>query len=83
MIPFLTSILWDQAAARALLLTGVATAGAYFLTPNTRTFWERVTPAAATALGVGASSMPSGRSKEVEAELAALRAELDALKSKP
>jgi len=85
MIPFLTAILWDTAAARALLLTVVAGGGAYFMTPSTRTWYERLAPAAAAALGVGAASAPSGRSREVEAELAALRAEIDAMRgaSKP
>jgi len=80
MIPFLTSILWDTTAARAMFLTVLATGGAYMMTPRDRVWYERLLPAAATALGVGAASAPSGKSKELEAELERIRAELAALR---
>ena len=79
MIPFLKALLWDQAAARAVLMA-LGTAGALFYAqPANRSIDERLIGSALGALVGGGIGAPSGRSKEAQAEIEALKARIDAV----
>ena len=79
MIPFLKALLWDQAAARAVIMAAVAAGGFFYAQPSSRSLEERIIGSIAGALLGGGAGLPSGRSKAAEEELAELRARLDAI----
>ena len=79
MIPFLTAILWDQAAARVFWSGGITVLALFFAQPTGRTIEERLVTALAGGAGVGVVSAGSARSKEATAEIEALKARIAAL----
>ena len=79
MIPFLKAILWDMAAARAAVLAVATGVSLFIAQPVGRTLEERLLTAALGAVGTGAASAGSARSKAMQDELDALKARLDAI----
>ena len=67
MIPWLSSVLWDSVAAKALLvwLSGVFVA--FMLQPGNRPTWERIGWGVVAGLPGAYGSLPSATSKRAEA----------------
>ena len=63
MIPWLLAVLWDQSAARALLVWIAGVAGTFLLQPVGRPWWERLGWSVIAGLPGAVASLPSSAGK--------------------